>query len=71
MGERAPRKLIRAVASLSAGVLASATLAACGGSDGGVPVINLYGSASAAGFDKVTRRRATRQPRASTRSSAT
>ena len=53
MGERAPRKLVRAVASLSAGVLASATLAACGGSDGGVPVINLYGSAADAGFDKV------------------
>ncbi len=56
MGERTPRRLIRAVASLSAGVLASATLAACGGSDGGVPVINLYGFAAAAGFDKVIAR---------------
>ncbi len=56
MGQRKPRRLIRAVASLSAGVLASATLAACGGSDGGVPVVNLYGFAAAAGFDKVIAR---------------
>ena len=51
MGERTPRKLVRAVASLSAGVLASVTLAACGGSDGGVPEINVYNGTSAIGFN--------------------
>ena len=43
MRKRAPRRLTKVVATLSAGVLASATLAACGGSDGGVPVVNMYG----------------------------
>lgn len=40
---------------LAAGaVLVAASLAACaGGDDGGTPVINLYGGASAAGFDKI------------------
>ena len=42
-------------ARLAAGaVLVAAGLAACaGGDDGGTPVINLYGGASAAGFDKI------------------
>jgi multiple sugar transport system substrate-binding protein len=45
------RRLRKLAAALVAGTLASATLAACGGSaSGGVPVINLYGSASDAGF---------------------
>lgn len=34
-------------------MLACGVLAACGGGDGGTPVINLYGSASDAGFDKI------------------
>ncbi|CAM3158516.1 ABC transporter substrate-binding protein [Nocardioides dubius] len=45
-----PRRTISAAA---AAVLAGSTLVACGGDDGGPPVINLYGFASAAGFDKV------------------
>lgn len=53
MKERAPRKYLKSIAVGAAGVLASATLAACGGSDGGVPVVNLYGGASTVGFDKV------------------
>jgi multiple sugar transport system substrate-binding protein len=53
MSERVPRKLLKVAASVGAGILASATLAACGGSGSGVPVINLYGGASAAGFDKI------------------
>ncbi len=53
MNERVPRKFLKVVASVGAGLLASATLAACGGSDSGTPVINLYGGASAAGFDKI------------------
>jgi multiple sugar transport system substrate-binding protein len=53
MNELVPRKFLKVVASVGAGILASATLAACGGSGGGVPVINLYGGASAAGFDKI------------------
>jgi multiple sugar transport system substrate-binding protein len=53
MTERAPRKYLKGIAVGAAGVLASATLAACGGSSGGVPVVNLYGGASAAGFDKI------------------
>ena len=47
------RKFHKVVASLGAGLIACGTLAACGGSDGGVPVINLYGSASDADFNKV------------------
>ena len=46
-------KFKKLVAGLGAGVLACGTLAACGGSDDGVPVINLYGGTSAAGFDKL------------------
>ena len=40
---------------LAAGVAVAtvAALAACGSDDGGVPVVNLYGGASAAGFDKI------------------
>ena len=40
---------------LAAGVAVAtvAVLAACGSDDGGVPVVNLYGGASAAGFDKI------------------
>jgi len=37
---------------VSAGLIACGTLAACGGS-GGVPTINVYGSTSDAGFDKI------------------
>lgn len=39
----------------AAGVVALtvAALAACGSSDDGVPVVNLYGGAAAAGFDKI------------------
>lgn len=51
MGQR--RRFRRLAASITAGLSASALLAACGGSDSGVPVINLYGGASAAGFDKI------------------
>lgn len=53
MREHAPRKYLLGIAVAAAGVLASATLAACGGSDGGVPVVNLYGGASTTGFDKI------------------
>jgi multiple sugar transport system substrate-binding protein len=53
MGERTTGKLSRVLAAIGSGVLASATLAACGGDGGGVPVINLYGGASAAGFEKI------------------
>lgn len=53
MREHAPRKYLKGIAVAAAGVLASATLAACGGSDGGVPVVNLYGGASTIGFDKI------------------
>jgi multiple sugar transport system substrate-binding protein len=53
MNERAPRTYVKTMAAAAAGVLASATLAACGGSDSGAPVVNLYGGASAAGFDKI------------------
>ena len=52
MRQRAPRTWFKVIASVTTGVLASATLAACG-SDSGVPVVNLYGGASAAGFDKI------------------
>lgn len=37
----------------AATLLLGASLAACGGSDSGTPVINLYGAASAAGFDQI------------------
>jgi multiple sugar transport system substrate-binding protein len=53
MSERAPRRFLKATALAGAGIIASATLSACGGSDGGVPVVNLYGGTSAAGFDKL------------------
>lgn len=33
--------------------MAASLLVACGGDDGGTPVINLYGGASATGFDKI------------------
>jgi multiple sugar transport system substrate-binding protein len=49
----ARRSFLKAAASVSAALVASATLTACGGSGSGVPVINLYGSASDAGFDKI------------------
>ncbi len=46
------RRCRRLAASLALGSAASATLVGCGGSaSGGVPVINLYGSASDAGFN--------------------
>jgi len=51
MGDRARHKFLKVAASLSAGLVASATLAACGNSGGGVPVINLYGGTSDVGFD--------------------
>jgi multiple sugar transport system substrate-binding protein len=46
---------VKVAATVGAGVIASATLAACGSdsSSGGVPVVNLYGGTSAAGFDKL------------------
>ena len=47
------RRFRRGVALAGVGLVVSATLTACGGSDGGVPTINLYGSASDADFDKV------------------
>ena len=53
MRQRAPHKFRKFAALVGAGAIASATLAACGGSDSGVPVVNLYGGASAAGFDKI------------------
>ena len=54
MRRPARRLLLKVATSACAGLLASATLAACGGAaDGGVPVINLYGSASDADFDKI------------------
>jgi multiple sugar transport system substrate-binding protein len=53
MNERAPRKYLKGIAVGAAGVLASATLAACGGSDSGVPVVNLYGGAATVGFAKI------------------
>ncbi|SDR72976.1 carbohydrate ABC transporter substrate-binding protein, CUT1 family [Nocardioides scoriae] len=52
-GPRLGRRRRRFVAVAVAGMVASGALTACGGSDGGVPTINLYGSASDAGFDKI------------------
>jgi multiple sugar transport system substrate-binding protein len=51
----ASRRVKRVVASVGAAVIASTGLAACGSGDSGSgpPVINLYGFAAAAGFDKV------------------
>ena len=47
------RRILRIAALVGAGGLASAILAACGGAaSGGVPVINLYGSAADAGFNE-------------------
>ncbi len=51
MRDRARRKFLKVAASISAGLVASAGLAACGDSGGGVPVINLYGGTSDIGFD--------------------
>ncbi len=45
--------LRRATGLTAAAALVCSALAACGGDDGGRPVVNLYGFASAAGFDKV------------------
>ncbi len=53
MNARSSRGFRRGVALAGAALLASATLTACGGDSGGTPVINLYGGASAAGFDKI------------------
>jgi multiple sugar transport system substrate-binding protein len=53
MNRRAPRRFRKFVALVGAGAVACTTLAACGGSEGGVPTINLYGSASDADFNKV------------------
>jgi multiple sugar transport system substrate-binding protein len=53
MGVRAPGKIVKVMAALAAGVLGSAVLTACGDSGSATPVINLYGGASAAGFDKI------------------
>ena len=47
------RKIRRLTALLGAGVIACGALTACGGSDTGVPTVNLYGGASGIGFDKV------------------
>ena len=46
------RRFHKVAASVVTGVLASAMLTACGGNSG-VPTINLYGSASDAGFDTI------------------
>ncbi|KQT89558.1 ABC transporter substrate-binding protein [Marmoricola sp. Leaf446] len=46
-------RLRRLLGAAGTGVLACGLLSACGGDDGGVPVVNLYGGASAAGFDKI------------------
>ena len=48
----APHRIRKLTAVVSAGLIACGTLAACGGS-GGVPTINVYGSTSDAGFDKI------------------
>lgn len=53
MDARRSRRIRKGVALASAGVAVSALLTACGGGGGGVPTINLYGSASDADFDKV------------------
>jgi multiple sugar transport system substrate-binding protein len=53
MRERVTRKSVKIAASVFAGVLATSTLSACGGSDSGTPTINVYGSTSDAGFDKI------------------
>ncbi len=53
MKSRPARRIRRGLALASAGIAVSSLLTACGGSDGGVPTINLYGSASDADFDKV------------------
>lgn len=53
MNARSSRGFRRGVALAGAALLASATLTACGGDSGGTPIINLYGGASAAGFDKI------------------
>ena len=53
MNQRSTRTLLRGVALTGVGLVVSATLAACGNSSGGVPTINLYGSASDADFDKI------------------
>ena len=53
VGKRS-RRVNKVVASVGAAVIASAGLAACGSDSGsGTPVVNLYGGASAAGFDKI------------------
>ena len=46
------RKIRRLTALLGAGVIACGALTACG-SDSGTPTINVYGSTSDAGFDKI------------------
>jgi len=56
VGKRS-RRVKKVVASVGAAVIASAGLAACGSDSGsGTPVVNLYGFASAAGFDEVIAR---------------
>ena len=63
MRSRARRTALRLPVAVLTGALACATLSACGGSaSGGVPVINLYGSASDAGFNNWPSSRATRRP---------
>jgi multiple sugar transport system substrate-binding protein len=53
VGKRS-RRVKKVVASVGAAVIASAGLAACGSDSGsGTPVVNLYGGASAAGFEKI------------------
>ena len=49
----ASRRFRKVAASVGVGIVACSGLTACGGSDGGVPTINLYGSASDADFDKI------------------
>lgn len=43
----------RRIATVAGASLAATLLAACGGDDGGVPVINLYGGVSQAGFTDI------------------
>lgn len=53
MTARSRRRTITGLRALAGSTLVAATLVACGGSGSDVPVINLYGGASAAGFDKI------------------
>ena len=53
MNKTASRKFLKAMALVGSGLVATASLTACGGSGSGVPTINVYGSTSDAGFDQI------------------